>query len=316
MTAVPPVTNEQNTSADFANELRESVIGIELMKGSISRQRKMCVRHRDEVAEHFGASRDAVGGSRKLYAPKQPEIKAIAAVLGSTRSLWEGMTYSYRKGVRLLPKDRLPLWTTNFTKQQAKLATALCAADANYNSILAASRAHLGAELFNRDDYPLSFRDSITIAWGTFNFEPSDELLKLAPQTYAREQERVRRSFEGAVAAFEEESRDQLLKLVESLLDKLKAAENGEKVVYTESATTNLREFFDRFGTLNIRSDAALTALVDQAKSALGNTSMQDLKKAEYRRKSLTSAFEAVSSKLESLITNAPTRSIDLESLE
>jgi hypothetical protein len=174
----------------------------------------------------------------------------------------------------------------------------------------------LGAELFSANDYPASFAGSIRISWAVFNFEPSDELLTLAPATYAREQARVRAQFESAVADFEAESRDQLAKLVDALLGKLTDAENGKKVVFTESATTNLREFFDRFESLNIRSNADLSQLIDSARDALGGVTMAQLKRSRASRRDVSATLETVREQLGRLTMAAPVRSIDVSDLD
>lgn len=312
MPAAPATTSDK-----FADELRENVIAIELSFQRVGRRRSMNERQHSEVADHFGAQRRAVAGSKQLYAPNQPEIKKIHSVLSEVRAAWINYTLSYpKKGVRLMRKQALATWQALFDSYKTKLAQALQTADEHRAEIIAKSAEFLGPELFNPGDYPTSFAGSISINWTVYNFEPSDELLKLAPKTYAAEQARVRRQFEEAVAGFEEESRDQLGKLVEALLAKLSSANAGEKVKYTESAANNLREFFDRFESLNIRSDEALTNLVETAKQALGGTTMADLKKSAIARGEIASRFGEVASKLGELVAAAPERSISLEDLD
>lgn len=301
---------------DFASELRDKAIAIELMTKRVGRSRSLAPGQRDEVASHFGADRHAVGGSKRLYAPQQPEIKAITGALRAAREIWMDMTIGYRKGIRLLRKDLLPRWEFEFGQIVTRLDEALQAADDNRAEILQASREFLGDRLFNIDDYPQQFAGSVAVSWGVHNFEPSEELLTLAPETYQREQQRVRHQFEQAIACYEIEMREQMQKLVDALLSKLTDAASGKKVVYTEAATRNLRDFFDRFETLGIFSDAQLTDLVDEARNVLGDTTMGHLKKRPQLRGKLADSFESVANKLNDLITNAPARSISIDDLE
>lgn len=314
-------TLELKAEKDFAAELRSETIAIELNLPTIGRHRRMDERHQCEVADHFGAKRKAVGGNKGLYAPNQPEIKKISSALGAARAAWLSLTIAYRPGIRLLRKERLQDWIAAFEKCQKELSEALAEADANYNEILAASREFLGEKLFNFNDYPTKFSGWLHIRWSVHNFEPSDQLLQLAPETYKREQERVRKQFEGAIAAYEQESREQLQKLVGALVDKLGDAKtgvtkDGKKVKFTEAATSNLREFFERFKSLNIRSDQALADLVDTAEQALGSTTMLDVKKSADKRDALAASFDAVAKKLDQLVIDAPSRSIDLDDLD
>ncbi len=312
---------ELQAAKDFAAELQSDTIAIELNRPTLGRRRSMTERVKCEIAEHYGAKRKSVGATKSLYAPNQSEIKKIGTVLGSLKAAWEDMTIKYRKGVRLLRKDRLDEWIAVFEKHEEALTAACLEADEHYEEILQASKEYVGEQLFDRNEYPNRFTGWLHCNWGVQNFEPSDELLKLAPATYEREQQRARERFELAVVAYEEEARLQLHKLVTSLLDKLneaKAGKNkdGKAVKYTEAATSNLREFFERFDKLGIRSDESLNELVDDAKKALGSTTMYDVKKSESKRDTLADSFSAVSAKLATLIVEAPSRSIELDDLD
>lgn len=309
-------TQPHSAAEDFAQELRDNVIAIELMLNRVGRSRSLAPSQKEEVADHFGAKRRAVGGSKRLYAPNQPEIKRVASILAAARGVWMDLTISYRKGIRLLRKDQLPRWEREFARLTDELQQALAEADANREEILDQAREFLGNQLFDRSDYPYSFADSVQISWGVHNFEPSDELLQLAPETYQREKDRVRRQFEEAIACYEQEAREQLFKLTSALLDKLNDAAAGKKVVYTEAATTNLRDFFERFERLGITSDQRLAELVDDARSILGGTTMGQLKKRSTLRRDMAAKFDNVVGKLGALIMEAPARSISIDDLE
>jgi hypothetical protein len=104
--------------------------------------------------------------------------------------------------------------------------------------------------------------------------------------------------------------------LVDALLGKLTDAEAGKKVVFTESATTNLREFFDRFESLNIRSNADLSQLIDSARDALGGVTMAQLKRSRASRRDVSATLETVREQLGRLTMAAPVRSIDVSDLD
>ena len=126
----------------------------------------------------------------------------------------------------------------------------------------------------------------------------------------------MQQKFEEAVLAYEEEARYQLSDLVESLLAKLADKADGKKVKFSESATNNLRDFFKRFETLGIYSDEELTELTKTAQAALGGTTMADLKKSNRKSRNIAESFSAVKTKLDSLIIDAPSRSINLDDLD
>ena len=307
---------QKQAARDFASELRSDVIAVEFSRQQIPRSKTMTQRHKDEVAEHFQASKQSVTGSKKLYPSSQPQIKRINAVLTEARRTWERMTIGYRKGVRLLRKDMLESFIAEFDSHQCELDEALSDADNKHDDIIEESRSWIREELFDINDYPTRFKDSVSIRWSVHNFEPSEELLKLAPETYKREQLRVREQFEAAIANYEDEMREQMTLLVESLLHTLRTPQDGKRVVFKEATANNLRDFFARYDDLGIDSDAALGELVAEAKQALGGVTMSQLKKSSTKRNDIAGKFGKVKDVLDSLAVVAPSRSINLDDLE
>ena len=308
---------ETQAARDFANELRGDVIAIRFNKQRVRATKQLPQRQSDEVCEHFKAKKNSIGTSKKLYDPNQPEIAKINSIVMQAYNAWIDMTIGFhRKGVRLLRKEHLDQFIDCVQAMQTRLDEALAEADANRDEILEAARVFVGDQLFDLNDYPLTFAGSLSLRWSVENVEPSEELLKLAPATYRREQERVRREFEVAIESYEHEAREQLASLVSNLLDKLTPAANGKRKHMTEAATSNLRDFFARFDRLGIKSDADLSALVADARSALGDTTMQQMKKRDDIKQRIAQSFNAVSEKLDSLISDAPARSIDLDELD
>lgn len=314
-TLEPPA---ETASRDFASDLRQEVIAIRLSFKRFGKSRTFNSGEKARVAREFDSDTTAVSASTRLYPAKRDELKAISTVLSQTRSDFIYRTIPYvEKGVRLLRKNDLEGFIESFKERQEELEEALRKADAHYEEIIEAQRAVIGLELFDRNDYPETFAGSVAIEWSTFNFEPNEELLKLAPSTYRREQQRVRQQFEESIAIFEEECKREMADMVQALLEKLKPAEEGEKKkVFRESTADNLREFFDRFEKLGVFSDQQMVELVNQARTALGDTKMSQVKKDKFRKAELSRAFQKVNETLETMLVDQAERSIDLSDLE
>ncbi len=314
--ADPQPTETDKTKADFAAELRGAVVAVELQKSNVGKRRRLSRRHSDEIADKFAASRKSVSSTKSLYPPDQPQIQGITSVLSVARRSWLELTIAFRRGVRLLKRERLDDFVGKMEALQPILEAALADADEHADEIHAQCAEWLGSELYDENDYPATFAGSVSVRWSVFNFEPSDDLLRLAPETYRREQKRIAQQFESTLAAYEDECREQLAGLIDALQRKLNPAD-GEKVKYTESAVTNLREFFARFKTMGIVSDASMGELIADAESAIGGvTTMATLKKSPEQRKTVSAGFVAIKSKLDALIVAAPVRSIDLDDLD
>ena len=315
-------TQQIQTIKDFADELQQNMVGIQMKKSAFGQRKTFTRDQRNDTADALNASNDSVYGGTRLYAKGDPWIKAIHSRVNDALKHWIEMTIFYpERGVRLLPKDRLQAFINQMEEDQAALDVALREADEHYDEIIDAARASLikdgrDAKAFDIRNYPASFRGTVTIGWSTYNYRPDETLLEYAPQTYQREKDRVAKTMDDTLARYEQECRDQMQSLVEHLLAKLKAADDGDKVQYNNAATTNFREFFDKFKAMNILSDQAMADLIEQADEALGSTSMQDLKKRPGQRRALAASFNDIKEQLSDLIVNAPTRSINFNDLE
>src|SRR4051794_40389558 len=89
--------------------------------------------------------------------------------------------------------------------------------------------------------------------------------MRIAPEVYQQEQERVTRRFEEAVRLAEQAFTTEFARLVSHLPEWLGTNPEGERKIFLDSAVANLTEFFERFKSLNIHSSDQLDALVQQA---------------------------------------------------
>ena len=310
-----PRFESATTSRDFATELQSKVVAIEVNTSRFGQSRQIEQRHRDGVAAVLETKKGSTTTSKKLYPKNEPHVKRVNSLLNEAVATWKRMTVGYRKGVRLLKKEHFADFIREMDSVKAELDAALIELDQNRDEVLEQCREFLGEKLFDINQYPESYQGHVRVSWSVYNFKPNDDLLKLAPETYERERQLVARRFQAAVDNFEVESREQLSDMIDALLDKLNP-EDGKKVTYTESATTNLREFFDRFKTFGVSNDEQLKELIGEAEEALAGTTMAQLKRSTVKRRDINESFKAVKSRLDSLVVDAPTRSFDLDDLD
>ena len=72
----------------------------------------------------------------------------------------------------------------------------------------------------------------------------------------------------------------------------------------------NLSEFFSRFSQLNVRSNADLDNLVEQARRLLRGVAPQQLRDNAARRQQVASQLAGVQASLDGLMVDRPRRSI------
>jgi hypothetical protein len=180
--------------------------------------------------------------------------------------------------------------------------------DVAYDAIKADARRRLG-KLFDPTDYPLSIRGQFAVEWDFPSVEPPNYLMRLSPEIYQQEQERVARRFEDAVTLAEQAFVSEFSKIVAHLTERLSGS-NGERKVFRDSAVGNLREFFDRFRYLSVRSNEDLERLVDQAQQMVQGIGPQDLRDNDSLRANVVQQLTAVQATLDGMIVSQPRRRI------
>ena len=78
--------------------------------------------------------------------------------------------------------------------------------------------------------------------------------------------------------------------------------------MFRDSAVGNLQEFFDRFRTLNVRSNDQLDALVTQAQRAVTGIGAQDLRDAGGLRQAVATQLTRVQTSLDAMLVERPPR--------
>jgi len=131
-------------------------------------------------------------------------------------------------------------------------------------------------------------------------------LMRISPEIYQQEQERVARRFEEAVQLAEQAFIAEFAKLVSHLSERLSNADGGERRIFRDSAITNLSEFFQRFQSLNVRSNQDLDQLVDQAQQLVRGLTPQDLRDDNQLRQQISTEMNQMQTTLEGMLVERP----------
>ena len=166
-------------------------------------------------------------------------------------------------------------------------------------------------DLYNPADYPPSLSGLFSVEWDFPSVEPPSYLLELNPSLYEQEKRRMSQRFEQAVELAESAFVEEFGKLIGHVTERLSGVnEDGQPKTFRNSSIDNLREFFERFRTLNVHSNAELDDLVDTAQRALGNTGPQKLREDGDLRQRIATQFSAVASNLEGMMVDKPRRRV------
>ena len=263
------------------------------------------------AAESFDAEGRFLSAAKKLLDTKHPAFRSVTAARGQIESYWRGVSLPFPEpGVRLVRQDHLDQFALRMADFRAELDDAVAHLDRHFGELRAAAAERLGS-LYCAADYPDSLTGLFAVAWEFPNVEAPAYLLQLNAALYDEERARVAARFEEAVQLAERAFLDEFGKLVAHLCERVSGAgDGGGPKVFRDSAVDNLADFFDRFRTLNVRSNDQLDALVAEAQRAVRGVDPQQLRDSEALRRRVASRLTDVRSALDGLLVDRPRRRI------
>lgn len=262
------------------------------------------------AAESFGAQGEFLNAGKKLLDTKHPRFKAVTSVRNRARAFWTSITLPYPEpGIRLVKQEALESFQRQLTEFKAELNESVERLDEQFGVLKSAAAERLGT-LYNEDDYPVSLRGLFDVSWDYPSIEPPSYLQQLNPELYEQECRRVQTRFDEAVQMAEQAFVEELSQLVSHLTERLAGREDGRPKVFRDTAVGNLREFFGRFRSLNVRSSEQLDALVSQCDQIVQGVSPNELRDNGGLRQQVATQLSGVQSVLDGLLVDRPRRRI------
>ncbi len=304
-----PVTSN-TPEVEASDRLRTTMAAVRVCFTWFGTRKTLSPEQKAQAAESFGAEGQYLTAGKKLLDSTHPAFKTVTAIRGRILSFWKGISLPFPEpGLRLIRQQDIPTFDVQMTTLRVELEEAVSQLDRHYEELRTAARNRLGS-LYNAGDYPASLRGLFGIAWEFPSVEPPEYLSQLSPRLFEQECERVSARFDEAVQLAEDAFVTELNRLVSHLSDRLSGQEDGKPKVFRDTAVENLREFFTRFQQLNVRSNADLDTLVDQARRILRGVEPQQLRDNAARRQQVASQLAGVQASLDGLMVDRPRRSI------
>ena len=263
------------------------------------------------AADSFDAEAPFLSAGKKLLDTRHAAFRAVTAVRTAITEFWRSQSLPFPEpGIRLIRLDDVDAFDRRLVDFRADLDDAVANLDRHFGELKEAAADRLGT-LFNPADYPPSLIGLFGVAWDFPNCEPPDYLVGLSPELYEQERARVQARFEQAVELAERAFLDEFGRLVGHLCERLEGTDaDGSPRVFRDSAVDNLAAFFERFRTLNVRSNAELDDLVEQARRAVRGVSAQDLREGAGLRSLVAGRLSEVRASLDALMVDRPRRRI------
>jgi hypothetical protein len=293
-----------------AQRLRYSTAAVRVSIQWLGVRKTLSREQKSQAAETFDAESDFLSARKKLLDTKHTAYKAVTAVRGKVIAFWKSLTLPFPEpGLRLIKQSQIEPFDQQMREFRADLRDAVSKLEEHYEELQEAARERLGT-LFDASDYPASLEGLFAIDWDYPNVEPPSYLMQLNPSLYEAERARVASRFDEAVALAEQGFVAELAKLVSHLTERLSGTTDGEKRVFRDSAISNLTEFFERFKSLNIRSNDQLDNLVEQAQHIVQGVEAQTLRDSAALRQHVATQMAGVTAALDGMMIDRPRRTI------
>jgi len=277
--------------------------------------RTLNAQQKEEVSDNYGADARLLSAGKKILDVRHEAFRKLTSLRTRVVNYWRGLTLPFvESGVRLIRQSDIEAFVHTLEGFRDELLQAETDLNAVYDEIKADARHRLG-RLYDPRDYPSEVRGLFAVDWDFPSVEPPSYLLRIAPEVYQQEQQRVAARFEEAVRLAEQAFVSELGQLVSHLTERLTAGPEGERKVFRDSAVQNLLAFFERFKTLNVGSSAQLDALVAQAQQIVQGVQPQELRGNDGLRRHVATQLSQVQATIDGLLVDAPRRRIIRSSL-
>lgn len=290
--------------------LRQQMAAVRLSFTWFGVRKSLTTAQKAQAAESFGAEGKFLSAGKKLLDTTHPAFRNVTAIRGAIQSYWRSVSLPYPEpGLRLIRQDRVTAFDSQLRSSQADLAAAVSLLQDQYAELRRLASRRLGG-LYDARDYPSSLTELFAVEWDFPAVEPPEYLKQLSPSLYEQERQRITARFDEAVRLAEEAFIGELARLVSHLTERLAGTVDGQPKVFRDTAVTHLQEFFQRFRSLAVHSDADLDRLVDQAQAILRGVGPQSLRDTPTLRQHVATQLSVVQSSLEGLLVNRPRRAI------
>jgi hypothetical protein len=293
-----------------SQRLRTTMAAVRVSLSWLGTRKTLTADQKALAADAFGAEGAFLSAGKKLLDTKHPAFKAVTSIKGRITSYWKSMSLPFPEpGIRLIRQDKIDGFDLQMDEFKVELNEAVLRLDEHYTELRAAARSRLGS-LYDPADYPASLSGMFQVSWDFPSIEPPDYLRQLNPELYRQECERVAARFDEAICLAEQAFVEELQQLIAHLSERLSGQTDGKPKVFRDSAVNNLTAFFERFRSLNVRSNDQLDSLVSQCQQAVQGIEPQSLRDDTSLRQQVATQLSGVQSILDELLVDRPRRRI------
>ena len=308
----PETSHNRAVTTTAAERLRTTMAACRVSFTWWGDQRTLTSEQKAQAAQAFDAEGQFLSAGKKLLDTKHTAFRAVTAIRTKIGDYWKGLSLPFPEpGVRLIKLETVESFDRQMADYRAELDDAVANLDRHFDELKRCGRPAARVAVQRRRTTRRRSIGLFGVSWDFPATEPPEYLVRLTPDLYRREQERVRARFDEAVRLAEQAFLDEFAAVVNHLTERITGTnEDGTPKVFRDTAVDNLAEFFERFRSLNVRSNQQLDELVAQAQRAVRNVGAQDLRDSEALRGQVATQLSRVQASLDAMLVDRPRRRI------
>lgn len=250
--------------------------------------------------------------SKELF--DSPTLAEIKTFDGHTRAWLRNKCLPFQRGVHFLSYGLVELVDKELKRRRVQRRALVDKFLEEYPTLSRDIAKRLTKKYYNAADYPAleDVAASFRMTWRFFKFGVPEELAQVSPEVFEAVRKDASAQLKQAAAHIEEIMTAEALKLVSKLRDALTSGADGRKKQLRDATFTNLADFLAFFDHRNVTNNTDLKKIVDDLRSKLGNTDIQEIRKTKERRQQLGADMSAITDQLTTMVERVPRRKITL----
>lgn len=245
-----------------------------------------------------------------------PELRAITSRDGFIRRWVAARALPsplFKSGTFIIPVGLVEDVYAGLEKFKVDRDTDIDAFIATYPAKKAEAKERL-KDLYNAAQYPTAdvVKGAFEMKWYLIEFSTPGKVKKISKAIYEKERAKAEAEWAGATEQIRNALRVAMAELVEHMVERLAADDDGKAKTFKTSMITKFAEFADLFGKRNLTGDAELAALVEKAQKVMTGVDAAGLRSDSELKTRVAEGFAEIKATLDTMVVNRPTRAINL----
>ena len=149
--------------------------------------------------------------------------------------------------------------------------------------------------------------------WRYVAYGVPGQLKMISGRIWEEERDKAAQRFAEAQTEAQVLLRESMAGLVNHMVDRLEASDNGKPKVFKKSTVANLCEFLTTFDFRNIANDTELKEQVEKTRALLSGVTAEEIRTTADLRSRLKTGMSEIATKLDAMVITMPRRKFRLE---